>query len=143
MNNAKDYEIHFLTTTINDPIPSGIIKVKNRISDFIALGGKLILSDPTVATGELLKEITKEIVREDVSRMKAAEELMMVKRVEEVWWSHSLSNSKLWAWCRLHRAHSCKKYKTYIDHFYIKWYNIIYQIKGKLREIIKNKGEYL
>ena len=81
MNNAKDYEIHFLTTTINDPIPSGIIKVKNRISDFIALGGKLILSDPTVATGELLKEITKEIVQQDISRMKAVEELMEVRRV--------------------------------------------------------------
>lgn len=80
MNNAKDYEIHFLTTGF-DRIPSGIIKVKNRVSDFIALSGKLILSDPTVATGELLQEITKEIVREDVSRMKAVEELMAVKRV--------------------------------------------------------------
>ncbi len=76
----KDYEIHFLTSGF-DRIPSGIIKVKNRVSDFIALSGKLILSDPTVATGELLQEITKEIVREDVSRMKAVEELMAVKRV--------------------------------------------------------------
>ena len=76
----KDYEIHFLTSGF-DRIPSGIIKVKNRVSDFIALSGKLILSDPTVATGELLQEITKEIVREDVSRMKAVEELMEVKRV--------------------------------------------------------------
>ena len=79
----KDFEVHFLTSGF-DKIPSGIIKVKNRVSDFIALSGKLILSDPTVATGELLQEITKEIVREDVSRMKAAEELMMVRRVEEV-----------------------------------------------------------
>ena len=76
----KDYEIHFLTTGF-DRIPSGIIKVRDRVSDFIALSGKLILSDPTVATGELLQEITKEIVREDVSRMKAVEELMAVKRV--------------------------------------------------------------
>lgn len=76
----KDYEIHFLTSGF-DRIPSGIIKVKNRVSDFIALSGKLILSDPTVATGELLQEITKEIIREDVSRMKAVEELMAVKRV--------------------------------------------------------------
>ena len=76
----KDYEIHFLTSGF-DRIPSGIIKVKNRVSDFIALSGKLILSDPTVATGELLQEITKEIVREDVSRIKAVEELMAVKRV--------------------------------------------------------------
>lgn len=79
----KDFEVHFFTSGF-DKIPSGIIKVKNRVSDFIALSGKLILSDPTVATGELLQEITKEIVREDVSRMKAAEELMMVRRVEEV-----------------------------------------------------------
>lgn len=76
----KDFEIHFFTTGF-DNIPSGIIKVKNRVSDFIALSGKLILSDPTVATGELLQEITKEIVREDVSRMKAVEELMAVRRV--------------------------------------------------------------
>ena len=76
----KDFEVHFFTSGF-DKIPSGIIKVKNRVSDFIALSGKLILSDPTVATGELLQEITKEIVREDVSRMKAVEELMMVKRV--------------------------------------------------------------
>ena len=76
----KDYEIHFLTTGF-DRIPSGIIKVKNRVSDFIALSGKLILSDPTVATGELLKEITKEIVQQDISRMKAVEELMEVRRV--------------------------------------------------------------
>ena len=80
----KDFEVHFFTSGF-DKIPSGIIKVKNRVSDFIALSGKLILSDPTVATGELLQEITKEIVREDVSRMKAVEELMMVRRVEEVW----------------------------------------------------------
>ena len=80
----KDFEVHFLTSGF-DKIPSGIIKVKNRVSDFIVLSGKLILSDPTVATGELLQEITKEIVREDVSRMKAVEELMMVRRVEEVW----------------------------------------------------------
>ena len=79
----KDFEVHFFTSGF-DKIPSGIIKVKNRVSDFIALSGKLILSDPTVATGELLQEITKEIVREDVSRMKAVEELMMVRRVEEV-----------------------------------------------------------
>ena len=76
----KDYEIHFLTSGF-DRIPSGIIKVKNRVSDFIALSGKLILSDPTVATGELLQEITKEIVQQDISRMKAVEELMAVKRV--------------------------------------------------------------
>ena len=79
----KDFEVHFLTTGF-DRIPSGIIKVRDRVSDFIALSGKLILSDPTVATGELLQEITKEIVREDVLRMKAAEELMTVRRVEEV-----------------------------------------------------------
>ena len=79
----KDFEVHFFTSGF-DKIPSGIIKVKNRVSDFIALSGKLILSDPTVATGELLQEITKEIVREDVSRMKAVEELMKVRRVEEV-----------------------------------------------------------
>lgn len=74
----KDFEVHFLTT---DRIPSGIIKVRDRVSDFIALSGKLILSDPTVATGELLKEITKEIVQQDISRMKAVEELMEVRRV--------------------------------------------------------------
>lgn len=84
MDKAKEFEIHFFTSGF-DRIPSGIIKVKNRVSDFIALSGKLILSDPTVVTGELLQEITKEIVREDVSRMKAVEELMMVRRVEEVW----------------------------------------------------------
>lgn len=90
MNTTKrDFEIHFFTSGF-DRIPSGIIKVWDHVSncttvsDFIALSGKLILSDPTVATGELLQEITKEIVREDVSRMKAAEELMMVRRVEEV-----------------------------------------------------------
>lgn len=83
MDKAKEFEIHFFTSGF-DRIPSGIIKVKNRVSDFIALSGKLILSDPTVVTGELLQEITKEIVREDVSRMKAVEELMMVRRVEEV-----------------------------------------------------------
>ena len=76
----KDFEVHFLTTGF-DRIPSGIIKVRDRVSDFIALSGKLILSDPTVATGELLKEITKEIVQQDISRMKAVEELMAVKRV--------------------------------------------------------------
>lgn len=82
----KDFEVHFITSGF-DRIPSGIIKVWDRVSnciavsDFIALSGKLILSDPTVATGELLQEITKEIVREDVSRMKAVEELMAVKRV--------------------------------------------------------------
>ena len=74
----KDFEVHFLTTGF---IPSGIIKVRDRVSDFIALSGKLILSDPTVATGELLKEITKEIVQQDISRMKAVEELMEVRRV--------------------------------------------------------------
>ena len=85
----KDFEVHFFTSGF-DRIPSGIIKVWDRVSnctavsDFIALSGKLILSDPTVATGELLQEITKEIVREDVSRMKAVEELMMIRRVEEV-----------------------------------------------------------
>ena len=97
MDKAKrKFEVHFFTSGF-DRIPSGIVrveepvsdsngitKVKNRVSDFIALSGKLILSDPTVATGELLQEITKEIVREDVSRMKAVEELMMIRRVEEV-----------------------------------------------------------
>ena len=78
----KDFEVHFLTTGFGfDRIPSGIIKVRDRVSDFIALSGKLILSDPTVATGELLKEITKEIVQQDISRMKAVEELMEVRRV--------------------------------------------------------------
>ena len=90
MNTTKrDFEIHFFTSGF-DRIPSGIIKVWDHVSncttvsDFIALSGKLILSDPTVATGELLQEITKEIVREDVLRMKAAEELMTARRVEEV-----------------------------------------------------------
>ena len=85
MDKAK-YEIHFLTTGF-DRIPSGIVKVWDRVSnctavsDFIAVSGKLILSNPTVATGELLKEITKEIVQQDISRMKAVEELMEVRRV--------------------------------------------------------------
>lgn len=70
MEKTKDYEIHYLSTGLDDPIPSGIIKVKSRISDFIALGGKLILSDPTVATGDLLQQITKEIIEHDVSNMR-------------------------------------------------------------------------
>lgn len=76
MDKTKDYEIHFFTTGF-DHIPSGIIKVKNRVSDFIALSGKLILSDPTVATGDLLQQITRDIVKQDISNVEALQDMVL------------------------------------------------------------------
>ena len=83
----KDFEIHFLS---NGPsmIPSGIIKIGSRISDFIAIGGKIVLSDPTIVNdnpttepSNLLQQITQEIIKRDVEENEKLAQLMLARRV--------------------------------------------------------------
>ena len=73
----KGYEVHLLSDGFS-MIPSGIIKVGNLMSDFIALGGTLILSDPGIISKEMLKDISKDLSMQEIETRKKVENLLLV-----------------------------------------------------------------
>ena len=78
MNTAKKgYELHPLSDCFS-MIPSGIIKVGNLMSDYIALGGTLILSNPEIVSKEMLKDISKDLSMQEIATRKKVENLLLV-----------------------------------------------------------------
>ena len=78
MDTAKrGYEVYPLFDGFSR-IPFGIIKVGNLMSDYIALGGTLILSNPEIVSNEMLKDISKDLSMQEIETRKKVENLLLV-----------------------------------------------------------------